>query len=51
LIYRKINKQGYQAKPFVEPALASFAAQFADEYSAATADDILLNLEQVLDKK
>lgn len=47
LIYRKINKQGYDAKPFVEPALASFAAQFADEYAEATANDIELDLKNI----
>lgn len=50
LIYRKINKQGYDAKPFVEPALAAFSAQFADEYAEATANDIELDLTTVLNK-
>ena len=47
LIYRKINKQGYQAKPFIEPALAAFAAQFANEYADATANDIELDLKTI----
>jgi hypothetical protein len=50
LIYRKINKQGYQAKPFIEPALAAFSAQFANEYAEATANDIELDLKTVVEK-
>lgn len=51
LIYRKINKQGFRANPFIEPALAAFSAQFANEYADATANDIELDLEKVLNKK
>lgn len=50
LIYRKINKQGFDAKPFVEPALASFAAQFANQYAEATANDIELDLKIIVEK-
>ena len=50
LIYRKINKQGYDAKPFVEPALAAFSAQFANEYAEATANDIELDLKTIVEK-
>ena len=50
LIYRKINKQGYKANPFIEPALAAFDAQFANEYANATANDIELDLDKVLKK-
>lgn len=50
LIYRKINKQGYNAKPFIEPALAAFSAQFANEYAEATANDIELDLKTIVEK-
>jgi len=46
-IYRKINREGYEAKPFIEPALNSFQNKFADEYARATADDIELDLKTI----
>jgi len=46
-IYKSINRKGYKAKPFVEPALKTYALQFADEYVEATADDIEVDLEKI----
>lgn len=46
-IYKSINRKGYKAKPFVEPALKTYALQFADEYAEATADDIEVDLEKI----
>jgi len=46
-IYKSINRKGYKAKPFVEPALKTYTLQFADEYAEATADDIEVDLEKI----
>jgi hypothetical protein len=46
-IYNSINRKGYKAKPFIEPALAAYDAQFADEYAEATANDIEIDLEKI----
>lgn len=46
-IYNSINRKGYRAKPFIEPALAAYDAQFANEYAEATANDIEINLKNI----
>lgn len=47
-IYNSINRKGYKAKPFVEEAVAAYAAQFINEYTEATADDIEISLEKII---
>lgn len=46
-IYKSINKKGYDARPFIEPALAAYDAVFADEWAEATAEDIEIDLKKL----
>jgi len=46
-IYNSINRKGYKAKPFVDQAIGSFAAAFADEFAEATAEDIEIDLKKI----
>ena len=49
-IYKSINKKGYKPKPFVAPAVNKLVNQFAAEYAQATANDIEVDLEKILNK-
>ena len=46
LIYRKINKRGYKAKPFVNPSIRKFTEKFPQEYALALNEDIKIELDK-----
>lgn len=46
-IYKSINRKGYKAKPFVEPAIRTFITQFPQEYAQAVADDLEIDVNKV----